>query len=418
MVSNLKSAPRFSSSQYWPLGLAFLIVSTGAHAAPSTYAPKKNRPTSRPASYQLTQPLPGSSVTTSRDLGLPAKPETQISAKASIAGKSIQDQYRQTRIASFGFGIDLTHQVVARSLEAHIDAGASLQTGSSQALFFDEYAPSQGIYVSEAVVRWAPADFFILTGGAVDQGRYDSPIFVDYRSFPAVAEALRTPMGKAYFEVGAEQAIPTSSSLSTHAGDEITTPALFVEQAKLGIDRGHDFQVEGGVGYFTFMNLPRSVAHESRFMGSSVTGATNTGAQFVYGYEGILTTGKANLALTRRALWNANGTFLYNRSAPVGRNTGIHLASSIELVASDRVTLVPKVDLFRNESDSSPGYYNSSDLGHNNRQGFGVGMTLKLPRDNFSIEGKWVNSQLLEPSAFQAEMQFIVFTLRKSYVLL
>jgi hypothetical protein len=374
--------------------------------------------TPAPASYQASPTARGRTVITSQDPSPQTKPETTLLGKGSLAAKSIQDQYRQTRLASFGFGVDLTHQVLPGTMEAHIDAGALLQTGSSQALFFDEYAPYQGIYVSEAVIRWTPVSVFMLTAGGVDQGRYDAPTLLDSRAFPGAVETLRVPMGQAYFALEAEQAIPTSSTLSTKAGDEIGTPMLFIEQAKLGFERGKQFSLEGSVGYFQLMNLPRSVAHESRFMGNSVEGVANTGAKYLYKYEGLLTGGKMGLAFNRRARWDLTGSFVYNRHAPAGQNSGLHVGNAVEFVVSDKVRLTPKLDLFRNEKDSAPGYYNSAGLGHNNRVGFGGALMLELPRERFSVEGRFVQSSLLEPSPFQAGLQLITITLRKSYVLL
>jgi hypothetical protein len=158
---------------------------------------------------------------------------------------------------------------------------------------------------------------------------------------------------------------------------------------------------------FSFQNLSSSVAQSSLDFGNSTEG-TGTSRRFLYGFEGNNMAGDFTWHFSKKWQIQFNGQYLFNEKAPDGRNQG-HLA---EFGAGhDQLTL--RVGTFRNESDSSPAFYNARSLGHNNVQGQIISL-LSQGKDYF-MRFSLVNSQPIQKSNVQSNMQIINFTMVRNY---
>ncbi len=420
---------------------AFAAPSSAPANAPKNTS-KKTKKSSKPAqpnqaalpsgstqASTVVTPVPKVSQAARTTVAMPLKEDrsssTAIRMSGSIAGTSVQDELRQTRSAGFGINLDIHHSFLDKMLVAHIDGGATLEAGSSQAIFADEYTPSNRFVLNEAALKFIPYSNDITTAaleaGAIDQARFDAPGLIGANAFPGALESARFAVGGPgnFVEASAEQAIPVNTSLSTRLGDSIGSPSFFLERAKLGLRPSREFGFEGWASYFSFSNLPHSIAHESRYLGNSVTGLGASGAEYLYGFSGFESGAKLIFGSDKDQIRvSLGGSYVNNLDAPMGANGAILGFARADFNVSSRVALSPRFEAFRNESDASPAYYNSSDILHSNRTGVGLGMGLLLPRDAFELETRWVTAQPIETSPFQANTQVITIKLRKAYDLL
>jgi hypothetical protein len=106
------------------------------------------------------------------------------------------------------------------------------------------------------------------------------------------------------------------------------------------------------------------------------------------------------LPLGDSLLFGAGASFVQNTKGPTGRNQGLYGYTDITFNA-DSFSLRPRFEWYRNESDSAPAFYTSSEFGHNNRKGVGAGIQLSLPKAKLEIELKARRGKLIEPRTFQ-----------------
>ncbi len=383
-------------------GLLFLIcLPTFVHASARKTARKPTAPEREVALVSQAQAAPRPS---------PEESATHLKLFGALGGGMVSDDTRKSSLAGFTLGADFRHLLLgnaeSESLYLHASGRLILETGSSQATYINEYEPRQGVRLTEALIGGKPFSALRLEAGAINQGRWDHPALLDANAFPGLTETLE--LGS-LVSVSAEQAIPMNSQLKNRPGDALSTPAFFFETIKVGKTLG----VSGS--YFFFSDLPRSVAHESRFLGNTVRGVGPAGAEFVNTFQGYDLGAFVDMPISASFKLKADGHILANRDAPSGRNSALYGRLRPELRSSPSLIWVPMLEAFRVQSDAVPAYYNSSRIGHTNRTGVGMGLGVVLPKQSLSLDTSYTAASVIEPTAYQADSHQFFLELRKSY---
>ena len=321
---------------------------------------------------------------------------------------------RETQVRVFGLNsqVAFTHGF-APMLDAKVNIGISLEVGSHKvsALALDEFKPGQRIFISEGSLRFKPFEKLQIKAGAINQKEYDSPLFLTETVFVGVQEKFSynyEKMFDAYFK--AEQMIPGNHTLTNRLGavDE-GTPHFFLETVGLQIER-KSFTFHTHLSHFSYAQLSNGVAQKSRFMGNQVGGKTGPDASFLYNYQGLNGFVELEGYIYKNYKIGFKGQLLRNRRAPSGRNTGHLLKVGLGLEESFDVWL----DVFRNESDTTPAFYNSKIYGHNNRKGWGVGTKVKWPLLRSYGELQFVQAKPIDDdSIYQSDLQSIILSFTK-----
>ena len=338
------------------------------------------------------------SLTTLPAWASPSSPQIQtqkspaLKTRVGFKGNHVDDQKVKARV----FGL-FAHLSLDKELPHHglfsLGVGANLEAGSSTSLIIDEYAPRRQWTLHHGFIAWKPVSFFDIKGGTLNQGEYKAPLLLGENAFIGAMTTFSTlpswNWGRLYLK--AQQSIPNNHSLTSRLGKvEEGTPTFLSQSVGYQWDQARsDGQIE--VTRFSFHNLGSGIAHKSQYMGNSVNPNDEQNARFLYAFQGH------NLSFKGFWEWNSlwgiylEGQYLYNEKAPHKRNTG-YLAS----LGTQIEQWTPFFKVFRNESDSSPGYYNSKEYGHNNRRGHHVGIRYQDPQSQLSFSTYYGQHKLIK----------------------
>ncbi len=324
--------------------------------------------------------------------------------RATLAGQSMDDALSEAKIVSLRGDVRMRHKFKAPLL-VHIEAGVFLETGSTQALFTDEFNPEQNLTFLEAKIIWKPFSIFGVQAGAINQSHHGSLLFINNIAFPAVMEFLEWEYSNWRLNINSQQAIATSTSFSTRAVGKESTPYLLTSALKVGFNDPNRFTFDARGTYFQFRNLTRGIAHDSRFYGNTVVGIGPEGAHFFHNYEGFEAGADVNYNLHKNWRVLAGSSYIYNQKGPGGGNVGTYYFGGFSYIQPD-LQITPQFGFFNNESDSSVAYYTSRRFGHNNREGIVAGLEVKLPNDKISIDGQYIKANLINASPIQADRTY------------
>jgi hypothetical protein len=241
------------------------------------------------------------------------------------------------------------------------------------------------------------------------------PLLLSAQSFPGVLERVLLGTKEFNVELKAQQAVPTSTTLSTKAVEAEQTPTFMTEaitvRAKL-LDR---VSVSAFGLHYAFHSLPSTVATDSELYGNTVTALTAKRDQFAYEFDGFGYGGGTKVLLTRQIAWTLDAQILTNSKAPESFNQGQLASSGFEIGLPGDIDLKPKGEVFFAESDVAPGYYNGSDRGHNNRTGWAADLSLAFKKAGFAIGGRFVQADLINSSLVQTRQSFVMLRFETLY---
>ena len=313
---------------------------------------------------------------------------------ASLLGRSTDDSFSSSRTVGVRALVNGKRDL-ADGLDAKFLGGATFETGSSSSLFTNEFEPKSRLLLKEASLNWRPKQFLV-SAGALPQ--FISPLVLDSGTFPAALAKYEGRWNRFFLRADAQAAIPTSQTLSTRSTGKENTPSLLNQSAAVGFS-SVQFGAQWKLTHFQFKNLTRGLAQDSRFYGNSVTGI-GAASQFFYDFDGIVTGPDFAIALGKNYVWEMGGSALQNSKGPKSANLGYHAYADL-LVRYPTFSLKPKIEWYRNEADSSPAYFSSSEFGHNNRVGYGGSVKLDLKTSGLSMEAKFRKSDLINNNTFQ-----------------
>ncbi len=303
------------------------------------------------------------------------------------------------------FGYQLTIKVkdkIDENLELFFGASAVLETGSNDVIgTVAEFEPNESVNLDEGGIEYSPADSFSIKLGALNQGSFYSPLLVAPNAFAAVEEKLT--LGFLYFK--AQQAIPSNNKLTKRIGTiETGTPQFTTETLGLILGKKHIFKTE--ISHFYFQDLSSNIAEKSNTLGNSITGIGD-GTKFNYLFEGY------NVLLQGRFKFGNNaviygGEYLYNNQAPAKRNTG-----TLAMLGFKRNSWKVMGEVFSNESDTAPAFYNSKYYGHNNMAGSAA--VFKVKNKSFDLRIRYAQFSPIEENNLQTKTEIFSFNLSKKY---
>ena len=328
------------------------------------------------------------------------------SAQEKLRGEvgALQKQQEQTAAASLA--TKLNYKPISFA-EFNLFAGVNLISGHSQYRYGDSESHS-GFSFKEAAVKLSFLDHAKVAVGALGVQDYPIPsLLVSDFAFPGVSEEITFGTAHQHIELFAEQMIPTSSSLSTQTAEQEITPGFYTE----GVDMKTPLFVRnliGGLylGHFKFSNLPGSVANQSALFGNTVYETGPNSSQFKYAFEGFY--GGVDLVWTinSKLKFGLGQSVLSNSAAPEDSRIGQMTEFRAEYRATSDLILSSSLELFFNESDSSPAYFNAAEYGHNNMEGLGAHMKIEFPKHHFSAKADYYSADLINVNSSQYNQQF------------
>lgn len=300
---------------------------------------------------------------------------------------------------------------------------AAFDAGHTQTLSGD-LQPKNVLYPTELSANWKPWDFMLLKGGVLSQSAvageeidvnlyYDSFLLFDHQAFPGTQETFLLEQKNLKASLTFEQAVPTSTTLSTQAMSQEPLPRFASETVRGEWGPVESFSLAGWITHFSFFDLPSSVAEQSRWGGNTIYGDQN--AYFAYPFQGALVGLSATVKPNSRVSTSFGAHYLQNFLAPDHANRGQlgYLAANYHL--NSKMDLLPLVDVFRLESDASPAFYNSFQDGHNNRVGQGAQVELRFKQWGFKIGFRYEQTTPIDYNPLQQPAQLYLFELETDY---
>jgi hypothetical protein len=327
-----------------------------------------------------------------------AQQSTTLQWNLGLFGRSTDDTFSSSRVAGIRGELKGTHNL-SDFLAMDFRGAAVFETGSSSALFTDEFRPKSRLSLKEAALRWNPFSLWTIRGGALHQGFHESPLLIEDGTFPAARLGYEST-GPIIVGFDGQGAIPVSESLSTRSTGKEKTPQLLTGRVKLG------YQAESVSAYirftrFSFTNLTQGMAQDSRFYGNEISGVAS-GSRFIYQFQGWEMGPKVLVPLSEEWSIEGNGSFLHNEKGPKGNNQGIFGRMALGFKGETWSTELG-AELYEQHSDAAPGFFSSKDFGHNNRKGRGATVKVLWKEPELSLELKARQSNLLRPSPFQKD---------------
>jgi hypothetical protein len=327
-----------------------------------------------------------------------------------LYGFSVANEKEQLQAARFDVRPGLTYMLLP-TLEVQAKIKASMSSAYAQTQFGD-FQPANGIAVQEAFLHYKPFSFFSVRAGAINQDLFSAPLLLADNAFPGVTESLHFGDRDFGFELSAEQATPTSSTLSTEAVEAEASPLFFAEMAQMSGKITSGWRAHGEVTLYNYQSLPSAVARESERFGNTVVDIGAQSGQFVYDFNGIVTGGGTEILLMRGLRWNIDGYYMRNLAAPDAYNSGEQLSTRFDFMLPGRVEVSPGAEMFFVESDAVPAFYSQSEYAGTNRTGWGANLTARFHQEDFELRALYIDSDLINPSTVQTHEQLLIVRLK------
>lgn len=328
---------------------------------------------------------------------------------ARLFGRGVSDETEQSRttgLALLGHG--------RRRFNDYLDIGAGawlhLQSGSTHSLY-DTNRVENGVMLDEAYANFhILPEFITLTGGALNQRFLKNPLLVDEVSFPAVHERFRIQSGALSASLVLQQAIPTSTSLSTRTVEKEPLPYFLTETLFLDYKFSSESRLGLRLGHFAFSDLPAQVAYDSFAQGNIVDASVPETSRFQSGFNGFNFGSDFKTDISGRTQASIGIDLIRNLEAQSRYSDAALAYTQVDWRLNSRWSFTPTLLYFRNERQTSPAYYNSADYGHNNRHGFSYELKLTSAAQGLSIKGRYTDAALIETDPLQANSKiFMVY---------
>ncbi len=301
------------------------------------------------------------------------------------------------------------------SWNSRLNVGFQFETGSSDTLFTNEYQFQNNLLLRDAYIKYRPRQSFIeIQAGAIDQNRFNNPIFLTQTPFAGIIENIYYENSKFKIGIEAQQSIANNFNQTQRLSNiDEGTPSFFTERIYLSYRPTQNFQFNTFLGNYRFFDLSNSVANQSRFFGNSIVGIDQNTSRFVYDFSGIFSGGNLIWKASPFFRVDLGGQFLFNREAPDGRNLGEFYQLRTKFYPSQSFHFAALAEVFRTQSDVVPGFYNDRSYGHNNRQGASGGIELDFPDLDVEVIAKYVQANIIDATAFQADAEEFFLILAK-----
>jgi hypothetical protein len=244
-----------------------------------------------------------------------------------------------------------------------VDGRLIQEFGSSQSRF-GENIPTNGIFINNSYFSYS-IKRFSLDAGIIDHGWLNNELLFADAPFPTLRARMR--IGAAQFF--AQIAMPTSTRIKTKTNANEDEPLSWSSGVHWQ-NTATKWKLLSHLFYYEFHKLPSEVAIDSATFGNTVTVINSSQAEFDHEFKGA--SGRVR-AVRNIDSWSVGGEYKAVKNFEVGSGFGLGQLIGLDLsylVASQRQTL--RAIHFFNESDTTVASYNSYELGHNNREGYGL----------------------------------------------
>jgi len=351
------------------------------------------------ASLATSQTLPPSSL--------------EASWRMSLAGVNAQDSQSSSKFVGLGLEAQSKYHLLP-SLYFAFDPFIRFENGSYQTID-GERKNESGIYLDEAAVHWNFLRGSDLAAGALYQRTTHSEILMGRQAFPGIRGDLQLfKLNGFQTVISAEQAIPTSSSLSTNTTGVESTPRFLSASLALNYEAGMYFW-KTRVGAFSFDNLPSAVAHDSGLLGNTVLSITESETKFVYEYQGLEALSSLRFPVMRGWDLYAEGSYLQNSKTKSELGRAYAAAVGSEFFFIGRKSLDMKLTSFRIEPDAAVAYFNSVKFYNTNRVGYSFESFLNFKQYKFSIGARYTEAEVIFINPVQSREKSLMLILETSY---
>jgi hypothetical protein len=272
-----------------------------------------------------------------------------------------------------------------------------------------------GLYLKEAGIHWLVLKGTALSAGALNQATNHSEILVGAQAFPAVRgemEIFSLGNFKTVFTV--EQAIPTSSSLSTNTAGVEATPRFLSASLAFNYETPKYFS-KTRFGAFSYDNLPSAVAYQSALRGNTVKSLTESESLFVYQYEGFEALTILRFPVMRGWDLTSSASYLQNTKALSELSHAYAFSAGSEFFLVGRKSLEVTLTGFRIEPDAAVAYFNTGKYFNTNRIGYQVETSLNFSKYNFKIGLGFTEAEVLYLNPAQSREKSLMLMLETFY---
>lgn len=336
--------------------------------------------------------------------------------KAAIASKDTSNEFSQSKLVDFRLDFKLNYQVNS-DLKMDLQPLFKYQTGSQQTLQAADKSDTR-IVIKQAAVHYSPVNFAEVSAGALNQKYSHAVILVDEIAFPTARLQVFT-LGKDNkdFQVNllAETAMPTSSNLSPNTNEFEKTPAFNTFGVRLKNETNWREYTKLTANYFSYENLPRSVAASSYTLGNTVNKISDNEGVFEYEYKGIEATALFRMNLLGPADAFVGGEFIQNQKAPSGLNKGYQAYLGGEYFMKKSTSIDLKLSTFRVEPDAAVAYFTPNELFNTNRVGYWFESRINFYKDSYRIGIRYSEAQPLFESNVQSHEKSLLLKLETTY---
>jgi hypothetical protein len=333
--------------------------------------------------------------------------------KMGLAGVNSQDNQSSNKFV--GFAIDAKMKYwLHPELFLNLDPNVRFENGSFHSLDGERQNES-GLYLKEAGVHWLFMNGATLSAGALNQSTNHSELLIGNQAFPAVrAETELFSLGSLKTSLDVEQAIPTSSSLSTNTTGVEATPRFLSASMAFNYEHYRSFW-KTRFGAFSYDNLPTSVAYQSALRGNTVLSLTETESLFVYQYQGVEAMTSLRFPVMRG--WDLTGSaaYLQNNKANSDLNRAYAISAGSEFFFVGRKSIDVIVTGFRVEPDAAVAYFNTGKYFNTNRVGYNVESFVNFNKYNFKIGLGYTEAEVIYLNPVQSREKSLMLMLETLY---
>jgi hypothetical protein len=176
--------------------------------------------------------------------------------------------------------------------------------------------------------------------------------------------------------------------------------------------------VRAAVTHFTYNNLPSAIAQESIIYGNTVDEQGPNTSRFKYRFDGLFVHGGLDVDITPRFGWWVAGSAIQNAAAPEGYRNAQHIKSGFKIGLPGEVDVIPSFGTYFIEDDAVPGFYNSSGIGHTNRQGYAGAIETFFQRQKFKIRAEYNDADVINFNLNQSRQQSLMIGFETFYEML
>lgn len=419
------------------IGIAVLAVSAlmglpyaNAEVSPKTSASKRSATRVAPKKRSSVKTLAQNMTTSSTAAGqaqaqMSAQVETKskterktkLKWKVSTEGRQWENSNERVQIAGFGAVFDFTHTINQNFLFKAV-TGATMRSGYVHTRF-GEMRAGNSVWLAEGYLQGSVGSVLTLRGGVINQGIWDMTQLNDGGAFPGLLQKIK--FGDDYYvELMAGQSIPVAhDDLATRTTGAEPTPSFMVESLKIGLEpKDAWLTVSAFGGHWAYHDLPMRVAGESEVGGNTLIEVGEKTKQFKYRFEGWFVGANGQLNFTKRTNLGAYIRISQNTQVPEAYGASQVAGGSVTIGLPGNVDLRSGVDFFFAESDASPAYYNSTYYGHNNRDGYAVGLSANFKDQGFRVGGLFTDANVINPHPLQERQQLYILKFETNYAAL